>query len=354
VKQSLSVKWFLWLSIVVAVFCIAQTIAVVWLEVQEVLSSEETWAEEGSQIVILLSVSASVFVLMLGCFWFVSKRMILPIRLISESADRISQGDLMERVESKSTADEIESLASALNRAFDRYNEVVRRLDRFAGNAAHQLRTPLASVRSIGEVCLQKERSAPEYRDCIESMLEATRELSDIIEKLLMIARLNPLRVRQRFVTVDVSNVVSQTLDVYGASMQEKNIQCDRQVANNLEITGDMALAGQAIRNVVDNAVRFTPQGGNIAVSLQNTNGNTVLEIRDTGPGIPQNVFDVLMPNGTNSQIGSELPSGRLGLALVFEIMKIHEGTFQIVPVDDDGACVRLVWPHRRDCNRMP
>ena len=344
-KLSLSTKWFFWMSGVIGFFCLAQILGMVWLEVVETLNSDEPLYEELSEIFVLISVSACVFILMLGGLRFVSKRMIRPIRAIAESASRISEGDRMERIDEGAGSDEVGMLASALNQAFDRYHDVVRRLDTFAGNAAHQLRTPLASLTTVGEVCLQKERQAMEYRECIGCMLEITGELTDVVEKLLMIARLNPARLRQGFGPVDLSEVVAHVVDVCSVALQEKNIRFSRHGASRLNATGDAGLIRQAIGNVVDNAVEYTPKGGRISVTLQERDGRAVLEIRDTGPGIPENLRGVLTQKAKHPTRGDYAPGGRMGLAIVSEIMRVHEGTLEIQANEGGGTCVRLTWP---------
>jgi len=341
-KLSLSTKWFLWLSFIVAIFCVAQVLGMAWLEVMEVMHGEDTFNAEIGEITTLIGVSLCIFVLMLGIFRFISMQMIKPIQMISESANRISEGDLDERVKGESSKDEVGMLALTLNRAFDRYHEVVRRLDAFAGNAAHQLRTPLSTIRSIGEVCIQKERSTREYRECIEDMLEVTSELTNIVEKLLMLARMNPARLRKNFESVDVDEIITHSIDVYSLALQEKNIEFSYDGAEHLNIKGDESLISQAISNILDNAVNFTPEGGKISVLLRGEEKNAVLQICDSGVGMPQNVSDVFIREPENLLLGGELPTGRLGLAIVYEIMRIHDGEINIHQNENGGTCVSL------------
>lgn len=343
-KLSLSTKWFLWLSIAVAVFCVAQVLGMVWLELMELVRGEGSPKEEFSEIVVLLSVSGCVFIIMLGGFWFISKRMIRPLREMAESAHRISEGNLMERVEDSGAADEVGMLASTLNRAFDRYYEVVQRLDGFAGNAAHQMRTPLASIRSMGEVCLQRERNSGEYRQCIAEMLEATQELTGIVGKLLTIARLNPLRVRQQFTKVMLPEVLDQILAVYEVMFKEKNIALESGEIPPLSVMGDGDLIGQVIGNVVENAVQFAPEGGAISVALEEREGGVVLRVSDNGPGMSESMRLQYL-GGHDRSWNDELPIGRMGLAIVFEIMRLHEGTVEIGKREGGGTCVELGWP---------
>lgn len=343
-KLSLSTKWFLWLSGTVAIFATLQILLMMWLEIQEVIRDEAPLKAELPEILLLCSASVCVFFLMLGIFWFVSRKMIQPVRTIAIAAQRISEGNFAERVQGEGSSDEIGMLATTLNRAFDEYHHVHQRLDRFAGNAAHQLRTPVASIRSMGEVCLQRERNDGEYRECISEMVDAAQELSDVVEKLLMIARLDPSRVRQQFTGVALGEILHDVLAVYDGIFEEKKIQLEAENLPNVSVSGDRNLIGQAIGNIVANAVQFTPEGGKLTVAIQERDTGIVLQLSDTGPGMPESLR-LKVGGDKNTAWNGELPTGRMGLVIVSEIMRIHEGSVQIHRRDCEGTCVELSWP---------
>ncbi len=347
-RLSLSTKSFIWLSATVAAFCLAQVLGMMWMEAAELMQGEGTLREELSEIAVLASVSLCVFVLMSGGFWFISKRMMQPIREIAETANRISAGDRRERLASGDSAEEVRLLTTAVNRAFDRYNDMVEQLDTFAGNAAHQLRTPLASIRSVSEVCLQKERNPDEYRDCIEEVLTIVDEMTESVEKLLMIARLNPSRLRQQFESLAVNEVLAAVLEVFDVVLEEKNVTLERGEMPHLTIFGDRNLVRQAIANVFENAVQFTPEQGVVAVGLQERGGHVVLQVSDTGPGMQETMHLHAVGDGTATWNG-ELPAGRMGLSIVSQIMRIHEGTVEIRRRESGGTCVELLWPCSRE-----
>jgi signal transduction histidine kinase len=343
-RLSLSTKWFIWLSATIATFCLAQVLGMIWMETSELMRGEGTLGEELSEIAVLASVSVCVFVLMSGGFWFISRRMMRPIRDLADTANRISEGARRERLASGDSAEEVRLLTTALNRAFDRYNDMVEQLDKFAGNAAHQLRTPLASIRSVSEVCLQKERNPSEYRECIEEVLSIVDEMTESVEKLLMIARLNPSRIRQQFAAVEVKDVLTDVLALFDVVIEEKHIALKQEDMPHLTIMGDRNLVRQAIANVVENAVQFTPPGGIVAVALLERDRHVVLQVSDTGPGM-QEAMHLHAVGDRAANWNGELPAGRMGLAIVSEIMRIHNGTLHIQPCEEGGTCVELGWP---------
>ena len=176
-------------------------------------------------------------------------------------------------------------------------------------------------------------------------MLDVTRELTEIVEKLLMMARLNPSRLRQGFGPVVISDVLSEVLDVYKAMFEEKSIRLTVRELPQLTGRGDRALIGQAISNAVDNAARFVPEGGSIAVTLQEQDGGALLRICDTGPGIPESMRLGLGGDEGKTAWNGEVPAGRMGLAVASEIMRIHEGKFDLRAHEGGGTCVELTWP---------
>jgi len=340
---SLSTKWFLWLSVAVALFAVGQVVGMIWIEFIE-LSQGGSLAEELAEISVLVSISVCVFLLMLGWLWFMSRRMMRPIRSIAESAARIAEGDFGGRIEGRFIDDEVGMLVSTINRAFDSYHGAVARLESFAGHAAHQLRTPLAAIRSAGEVCLQKERSAGEYRECIAGILEAAEKLSASVAKLLMIARLNPEKIRSRFQHVDLSGILTRSVDLYRLNIEAKNAKIVEHVDAGVVVLGDAGLIQEALKNLIDNAVCCTPEHGRITVAVHAEGAVGVVAIRDDGPGMPDGVRAVVTGEARH-MYQDGLLSGRFGLVIVSEVVRIHGGTIEVEAEEGQGTCIRVRLP---------
>lgn len=339
-KSSISTRLFLWLALAVAAFCGIQLLCMIWLDVPQLMHGEETPEE----VALLFGIGAGIVLLLLGALWFISRRIMHPIRAIARSAQSISEGALKKRVDGEFSTVEIEAMAQTLNRAFDRYHEVVQRLDKFSGTAAHQLRTPLASIRTLGEVCLQRERTPNEYRECIEDMLDTGRELAEVVDKLLMMARLDPSRVRQGFKNVMLDDLLCQVIERFRPRLDEKQIHLVLDVQKSIEISGDEELIGQAIVNLIDNAAKFVPQGGTVSILLKKQDRMVRLKICDNGPGIPANMRRCLEREQAGQWRG-EWPAGRMGLAIASDIMRIHEGKLTILDGEQGGTYIELVWP---------
>ena len=255
-------------------------------------------------------------------------------------------GDLEERIQGPAANDEIGMLVQALNQAFDRYQDALCRLDRFAGYAAHQLRTPLTSMRSIGEICLQRDRDPDAYRECIRGMLEVVEELTDVVEKMLVLARLNTSRIRQDFQVLSPADEVRQVAEVFLPAIQDKDIRLDLQLDDAVAGHGDPGLIRQALGNLLDNAIRVTPKGGRIRLTVAREGADLCIAVDDSGPPFPAHLREQLQRSGPSAGVlADRLPFGRMGLALVAEVMRIHEGRIGFSPEQDGMKGLRLIWP---------
>lgn len=345
-KLSITTKWFLWLSVILAAFSILQVLTLMGLEVRDLQMGKESMAEETAEIITLLTISLGIFGVMALGLIYISRRMIHPIRQIAEAAHHISKGELSERITGTFAEDEIGLLVNTLNRAFDRYHDALNRLDRFAGNAAHQLRTPLTTIRSMGEIGLQKEREPEAYRECIRNMLDVAEELTLVVQKLLVLARLNRARIRQGFQPLNLADEINQVIEVFLPAILEKSIQFDHQLETHSTLMGDAGLIRQAMSNLLDNATRFTPEGGQIRLVLRREGRDLYAECYDSGPPFPETLQrQIGQEEQSMTPHGDCLPTGRMGLALVSEIMRIHEGRLAFLPAADGLKCIRLSWP---------
>jgi signal transduction histidine kinase len=349
-KQSLSTKWFFLLTGTVVFFSLMQLAVMVYFEFSEVMEEGKPMLQELEEIYILFSVSVSIIFLMLGLLWFISRKMITPIRAMAITADRIGEGDLADRIERANLDDELGILADALNKAFDKYQDSLRRLEKFAGNAAHQLRTPLATIRSLGEICLQRNRTPEEYRDCIGEILETTTELTQVVEKLLMISRLHPASIRKDFSTIDLEALIKDTVSLYQTLLMEKRITLDQRLTPS-SVQGDYNLLRQAVGNLIENAIKFTPEGKPISIHLGHHGDSIVIEVCDSGPGVTDSMMAHVKAT-ENPARATDFETGRMGLVIVSEIMKLHHGMLKASSADNGGASVRLVWPDASAADR--
>lgn len=300
------------------------------------------WHEIVETLVLLLAGLLALPPMLLAVRW-TCHRMLRPLKSFRETAERIIAGQLHERIVTENPGDDLGRLAATINDAFDRYREAMDRQQRFASDASHQLRTPLTAIRTTGEICLQKARAPEEYREAIGSMLEDVHRLSDMVEKLLLLARLGEDQVRATFAPVDLGATVRNVLAQYDSLVVAKEIRLRVTARRDIRVSGDEALLEQMFANLADNAMRYTPEGGVLVVEVDAPDArHAVLLIRDSGPGISPQLHDLLFQRFARGPSADTGGTG-LGLAIVADIVNLHRGRIELL--GGPGACFRVTLP---------
>ena len=277
--------------------------------------------------------------------WWISSWMIAPVKTIARTADRIRRGRFTERIETGLMPDdETHHLADSINAAFDRYEAAVQRLRRFSGDASHQLRTPIAAMRSLGEVTLGHPRAAEEYQETISTMLVELERLARIVDQLLQLSRLDSGALRSQFKRVDLASVTERVQQIYQALAQEKGLRLEVQAEPGSSVEGIEELLVELLGNLVDNAVRHSPHGGVIRLSAARRGTDLVLSVQDSGPGIAAEFAERIFERFTRVPGG---PSGRagLGLALAADIAALHGGRLALVNPGAPQALFKCTLP---------
>jgi signal transduction histidine kinase len=311
---------------------------------REVAEGNATLAEKFQELLPLMLVDAITIPIILAAIWIVTKRLMQPFETVVETASRISAGQLDERVVVPEAEDEVALLARTLNSAFDRYRDSVHRVQRFSSDASHQLRTPLASMRSVGEVALQKDRTSEAYRETVGSMLEEVDRLSRIIEQLLMLSRLERPQLRSQFKSLSLGEISRNAAAVYEPLYRHKNITVTIDEMPEARVRGDAGLLEQVVASLLDNAIKFTPESGVIRIVARRSGKESILRVEDTGPGIPDEertrIFERFV-----SILSADRRGMGLGLALVHDIVKIHDGKVEAFANQPRGAVLQVTLP---------
>ncbi len=339
-KNPIRIRYFFWLATLLLAFWLVNSLTLLAINLPSILDRGPDWREEFYEWVVITSVGGLLLPLLLYAAWRLSSRLLQPLRFIIKTSNRIYGGHLDERIQVEDTHDEISELAASLNRAWDRYQDVVRRHKQFTGMASHQLRTPLTTIRTAGEVALQDERSPEEYCDVIGRMLEEANRLSRIIEQLLLMAKLNRDELDKTFSDVDTDRLIQEVLERYQPLLQDKRIQVTRSGITGLTLQGQLELLSQALVNLVDNAVRHTPPDGTIEVTVSKLLSSQVeISVCDSGNGF------FSLEAAQEMKIDSFATRSGLGLHIVREIVQAHNGSIHIGSSALGGASVCLRLP---------
>ena len=338
-KSPIRIRYFLWLAALLITFWLVNSLTLLAINLPSILARGPDWREEFYEWVVITGVGALLMPALLYAAWQLANLLLRPLRDIVKTSNRIYGGDLNERIQVQDTHDEISELVASLNRAWDRYQDVVRRQKQFAGAASHQLRTPLTTIRTTGEIALQHERQPEEYCDAIGRMLEEANRLSRIVEQLLLMAKLSRAELTAIFATVDADRLIREVIESYQPLVQDKRILTSCSGMDGLMLHGQSALLNQALVNLVDNAVRHTPVGGRIEVTAGLLeSGRAEICVSDSGTGFA-------LPAGNQECEFERLDAGSgLGLHIVRDIVQAHSGSMHVGTSGLGGArvCLRL------------
>lgn len=337
-NTSLRMRYFKWLVIQTAVIFLAVIAVVTIFNVLEMREHANMVEEETEETLAVLGLQLLLVPLAVGSAWIITGKLLAPLQELVAPAERICNGHLAERINSNRPDDEIGRLARTLNAAFDRYDSALARLERFSFDAAHQLRNPLAAIRASGEIALAQTRSVEEYQAVIGRMLEDVQRLSRTVDQLLTLARLGHDDLRRQFSSVSLTAMLRELAAEAQTVCETREIALQLDLpAQELTIPGSTSLLREAVANLLDNAMRFTPAGGVVTMQLQPPReGHAMLLVQDTGPGIPSE-FQSRLFKPFHKTAGSLADGTGLGLAIVAEIVHLHRGTIELS--QSDGGC---------------
>ena len=289
-------------------------------------------------IVLSGSVLASAFIAVI-----VTKRGLRPLQEMTQSLARVGPTHLKERVTPADWPRELQPLAIAFDDMLKRLDDSFTRLSQFSADLAHELRTPVANMMGEAQVALTRERTAAEYRETIESTVGECERLSRIVDNLLFVARVDAARepiARKRF---DARKAVEKIAAFYQTISDDHHVTIS--CSGEGQIYADPDLFERAVGNLLDNALRFTPENGSIQIALCQRDADFEVAVSDTGCGIaPEHlprVFDRFYR--AESSRGSD--GAGLGLALVKSIVDLHGGSAKIESEIGRGTTVKLTFP---------
>lgn len=301
-----------------------------WLEVT---GFEWTLHEELSRFrrYLLVLIAISVAFSILGGYWL-SRRALSPVSSIIDAAKSITTTDLDKRIPvNYQVRDELTDLAETFNMMLNRLQKGFEREKRFTSDAAHELMTPLSSLRSDAEIMLRKPRSKKEYRETIQRMLTETRRMSEMVHLLLQLSRVESVH-RSEPAVVNISRITEIVSEEHQQKADEKNIDMDIQISPDLRVRAHGAYIEETVNNLLENALKYTPEGGAVEVQLQRSSGKAVIHLSDTGIGFDQETKKHLFERfyRANKQDVQESPGSGLGLPLVKAIVELYGGKIRV------------------------
>jgi two-component system, OmpR family, sensor kinase len=307
---------------------------------------------ESLREILYLATPAVLLVAGLGG-WFLARQGLAPVGAMAKRARQIGAGSLDRQLPVANPRDELGQLATAFNELLARLDAAFDEQRRFMADASHELRTPLSVMSTAAGVTLKKEhRDEEEYREALQMMAEQTRRLSRIVQDMFILARADaghyPLQNRALY----LNDLLDEVARAGGLLASDKNVTVELTNLPEAAFNGDEDLLRQMVMNLMDNAVKFTPEGGVVRLGLTRRGGEYLLSVSDTGPGIPEGAREHVFERfyrADKARSRSEDGGAGLGLAIARWIAQAHDGDLQLADSDGTGATfvVRLPLPAR-------
>jgi heavy metal sensor kinase len=297
-------------------------------------------------VVMTVTLLLAIAVAVTGGYYLV-RRALATVDHISRSAEQISFQNLSERLPVSHSGDEIEHLSLALNRMIQRLDEAFQHSKRFVADASHELRTPLTILRGELESLAQQEVLSPPVPERLGSLLEETDRLAKVVEGLLTLSRLDAGEAKGEWIRLDLAELTVSTADQMSLLAEDKNISIRCDTPSPVVIQGDRTRLKQVVVNLLDNAIKYTAEGGKITLQVHAQGENAILDVQDNGIGIPADVLPHVFERffRADKARSRDLGGAGLGLAIVQSICLAHGGRVQVQSREGQGSLLRVELP---------
>jgi heavy metal sensor kinase len=282
--------------------------------------------------------------------YFLARRSMAPVVAMGAHARRIGATNLHERLPVLNAKDELGQLATIFNDLLNRLDQSFERQRRFIADASHELRTPLAILRGEAEVAMsQKGRAAEDYLESLGILHEETSRLIKIVEDLFTLTRADSGQYPISQEDVYLEEVVADCAHSARTLAREKNIELSVDAASECLVRGDRELLRRMILNLLDNAIKYSAEGGRVNVACLTTTTTCQVHVTDTGPGIPPELRDRIFErffraDPARSRSGREGGAG-LGLSIALWIAQAHHGQLELASSDAKGSHFAVFLP---------
>lgn len=279
-----------------------------------------------------------------------SRAILNRIESINATSRSIMAGDLSQRVPIEGTNDEIDDLSRNLNGMLERIENLMGGLREVSDNIAHDLKTPLNRLRNSAEAALRDPRGAPAYREGLEKTIEKADELIKTFNALLLIARLEAGPLQDSLSTFDLAEIVGDVAELYTPAAEEVGFALTNESVPGMIVHANRHLIGQAVANLIDNAIKYsrggTP-GSAITVRTARTTTGPEITVSDRGPGISSADRERALKRFVRLEESRTKPGTGLGLSLVSAVARLHDGS---VRLEDNEPGLRVVLALSAKC----
>ena len=307
--------------------------------------SEDPMRQESRELLLVLVLGLPVALIVAGVGGYtVARGALAPIERLTAHARTITAERLSERLPVDNPEDEMGRLAAVFNETLGRLEGSFEQMRRFTADVSHELRTPLTSIRSVGEVGLRGPRDAAAYRGIIGSMLEEADRLASLVDRLLTLSRAETRQAPVVSEPVHLGELAENVAVHLGVLAEEKRQTLAVERNGRPQALGDRVAVRQALINLVDNAIKFTPAGGRIRIRLAETPGAAVVEVIDSGPGVDEQARPRIFDRFYRAE-GMEVTGTGLGLSIARGAVEASGGRLTLEQTGPEGSTFRITMP---------
>jgi signal transduction histidine kinase len=312
------------------------------------ISSIDALAERGVALMLVVAPLAG--------YWLAG-RAVRPLAAIIKTTAGLRPNRMEERLPTGQTDDELDQLSRTVNQFLDRIAAYLSQSNDLLANSAHELRTPLAAIRSTVEVALGGDRTPQEYQELLAEVIDECASLERLVNQLLLLAETDSERLRARIEPVDLSTLVGRCVEMFSAAAEARQIELEGAIEPRIEVAGFGHHLRQVVNNLLDNALKFSQPGGRVRVEVvRDADGTAVLRVRDTGCGIRTadlpHVFERFFRGDKSRQRLAQTTGTGLGLSICQAIVAAHGGQIFVESEEGIGTTMTVRLPARLETKK--
>jgi heavy metal sensor kinase len=296
---------------------------------------------------VFAAVMAALFILAVVIGWFMARRALAGVENVTRTARSIADdGRLAERVPVGRGGDEIDRLAATFNRMLDRIQVLVGDIKQMTDNIAHDLKSPLTRIRGQAELALTSRGTADEYEAMAASAVEECDRLLEMINTMLFISRTEAGVAQPELKALDLAAVVRDACGLFQSLAEDKQIALTWEGPEPLEMRGDVRLIQRMLANLLDNAIKYTPEGGRVNLTLRSNPDRSVsIAVQDSGPGISDKDLPHIFERFYRGDPSRSQPGTGLGLSFARAVARAHGGEISVENRRPSGTTFRVEFP---------
>ena len=279
--------------------------------------------------------------------WFVASRAMVGVEAMTHTARRIADGELQQRVATSGHGEEIDRLAETFNAMLDRIEALVAEMKAVNDNIAHELRSPITRIRGTAEVTLLRDASVEEFREVTGSIVEECDTLLSLANGMLDISEMEAGVTRLKIGPVDVMEMVQDIRDLFSPVAEDRGIEIEMTGPERAVVAADPRKLHQALANLVDNALKYTPAGGRVSIGVLLDESDLRVTVADTGIGIPEEDLPHVFDRFYRCARSRSEPGSGLGLGLAKAIVKAHGGAISAESTVGEGTLFTVTLPRK-------